>query len=211
MTVLRVDSMLARRLLTVVGVVVALAACQTTSFRSAWFDTSYNGGVLKKVVVIASDGTTSDSRVFEDVFVQRLNAAGVIGVPGYSTIPPGARGSEGPFSAAVAAIGADGVLMIRLLRVDTRTQVSTVMVPGPMWGPWGGFYGGPGWYPATNVTQFDIATVESNLYDARTKRLIWAATTETINPATIAREAPNFADLLITQFRAHGLVPPAPK
>ena len=211
MTVLRVDSMLARRLLMAVGVVVALAACQTTSFRSAWFDTSYDGGVLRKIVVIASDGTTSDSRVFEDVFVQRLNAAGVIGVPGYSTIPPGARGSEGPFSAAVAAIGADGVLMIRLLRVDTRTQVSTVMVPGPMWGPWGGFYGGPGWYPATNVTQFDIATVESNLYDARTKRLIWAATTETINPATIAREAPNFADLLIAQFRAHGLVPPAPK
>lgn len=199
------------RFLTIVTAAAVLAACQTTSFRSAWFDTSYGGGVLKKVVVIASDGTTSDSRVFEDIFVQRLNAAGVIGVPGYSTIPPGARGSEGPFAAAVAATGADGVLMIRLLRVDTRTQVSTVMVPGPMWGPWGGFYGGPGWTPATNVSQFDVATVESNLYDARTKRLIWAATTETINPAAIAREAPNFADLLIAQFRAHGLVPPTPK
>jgi hypothetical protein len=199
------------RTLTVAALAIVLSACQTTSFRAAWFDTSYTGGVLRKVVVIASDGTTADSRVFEDVFVQRLNAAGVVGVPGYSTIPPGARVSEGPFSAAVAATGADGVLMIRLLRVDTRTQVSTVMVPGPMWGPWGGFYGGPGWYPSTNVTQFDIATVESNLYDARTKRLIWAATTETVNPSTVTREAPNFADLLIAQFRAHGLVPPAPK
>jgi hypothetical protein len=76
-----------------------------------------------------------------------------------------------------------------------------------MWGPWGGFYGGPGMYPATDVTQFDIATVESNLYQVSTKRLIWAATTETINPTSVAKEAPNFADLLIEQFRARGLLP----
>lgn len=200
-----------RRFLTFAALALALSACQTTSFRSAWYDTSYNGGVLKRIVVIASDGTTSDSRVFEDIFVQKLNAAGVQGVPGYTTIPPGARGSEGPFAAAVAATGADGVLMIRLLRVDTKTQVSTVMMPGPMWGPWGGFYGGPGWYPTTDVTQYDIATVESNLYQVSTKRLIWAATTETMNPTSVASEAPVFADLLITQFRARGLVPPAPK
>jgi len=199
------------RFLTIAIAAVALSACQTTSFRSAWYDTSYNGGVLKRVVVIASDGTTSDSRVFEDIFVQKLTAAGVQGVPGYTTIPPGARGAEGPFAAAVAATGADGVLMIRLLRVDTKTQVSTVMMPGPMWGPWGGFYGGPGWYPATDVTQYDIATVESNLYQVSTKRLIWAATTETLNPTSVAKEAPVFADLLLEQFRARGLVPPAPK
>ena len=135
------------RLLTIAVAALLVTACQTTSIRSAWYDTSYNGGLLKKVVVIASDGTTADSRVFEDIFVQKLNAAGVTGVPGYSTIPPGARGTEGPFAAAVAATGADAVLMIRLLRVDTKTQVSTIMMPGPMWGPWGGFYGGPAWYP----------------------------------------------------------------
>jgi hypothetical protein len=199
--------MIAMHRLVLAAAVLLLSACQTTSFRSAWYDTNYDGGVLKKIVVIASDGTTSDSRVFEDIFVQKLSAAGTQGIPGYSTIPPGARGSEGPFAAAVAATGADGVLMIRLLRVDTRTQVSTVMVPGPMWGPWGGFYGGPGMYPATDVTQFDIATVESNLYQVSTKRLIWAATTETINPTSVAKEAPNFADLLIEQFRARGLLP----
>jgi hypothetical protein len=203
--------MIAMHRLVLAAAVLLLSACQTTSFRSAWYDTNYDGGVLKKIVVIASDGTTSDSRVFEDIFVQKLSAAGTQGIPGYSTIPPGARGSEGPFAAAVAATGADGVLMIRLLRVDTRTQVSTVMVPGPMWGPWGGFYGGPGMYPATDVTQFDIATVESNLYQVSTKRLIWAATTETINPTSVAKDAPNFADLLIAQFRARGLLPPASK
>ncbi len=199
-----------RRLVTLCAIAL-LAGCQTTSFKSAWYDTTYTGGVLKKVVVIANDGTTANSRVFEDIFVQKFNAAGVTGVPGYSTVPLETRAAEGPFATAVAATGADAVLMVRLLRVDTKTQVSTMMMPGPMWGPWGGYYGGPGWYPATDITQYDVATVESNLYDVRTKRLIWAATSDTINPTTVAKEAPNFADLLIAQFRARGLFPPAPK
>ena len=74
---------------------------------------------------------------------------------------------------------------------------------------YGGFYGGPGFYPVTDVSQYDVATVETNLYDARTRSLIWAGTTETINPSNVAKEAPGFADLLVTQFRARGLVPPA--
>ena len=199
------------RRLTSLCTVALLAACQTTTIKSAWYDTTYNGGVLKKAVVIASDGTTSDSRVFEDILVQKFSAAGVMAIPGYSTVPPTSRTAEGPFAAAVAATGADAVLMVRLLRIDTKTQVSTMMMPGPMWGPWGGFYGGPGWYPATDITQYDVATVESNLYDVRTKRLIWAATSDTINPRNVAQDAPNFADLLIAQFRARGLFPPTPK
>ncbi len=201
------------RTLALVGVALLLAACQSTTIRSAWYDTNYKGGVLRKVVVVASDGTTADSRVVEDIIVQKLVAAGVQGIPGYSTVPPDARRGEASFSAAVAAAGADAVLMVRLLRVDTKTQVSTMMVPGGGFGPYGGFYGGfyggPGFYPVTDVTQYDVASVETNLYDARTRNLIWAGTTETINPSNVGKEAPGFADLLITQFRARGLVPAA--
>lgn len=195
-----------------------LAGCQsTTSIQSAWYDSSYTGGALKKIVVVASDGTTSDSRVFEDVVVQKLNAAGVVGIPGYSTVPPDSRRSEGPFAEAVARTGADGVLIVRLLRMDTKTQVSTVMMPGPMMGPYGGFYGGvygggfagAGFYPSVNVSQYDVASVQVNLYDVATRRLLWAATTETVNPAEVAKAASKYADLLVEQFRARGLIPAA--
>lgn len=201
------------RTLALAGMTLLLAACQSTTIRSAWYDTNYRGGALRKVVVVASDGTTADSRVVEDIIVQKLVAAGVQGVPGYATVPPDARRGEASFSSAIAATGADAVLMVRLLRVDTKTQVSTMMVPGGGFGPYGGFYGGfyggPGFYPVTDVTQYDVASVETNLYDARTRNLIWAGTTETINPSDVGKQAPGFADLLITQFRARGLVPAA--
>jgi hypothetical protein len=197
---------------------LVLAACQTTSLQSAWYDTSYRGGPFRKIVVIASDGTTADSRVFEDIFVQKLQAAGVQAVPGYATVPPDARRQESTFAPAVAATGADGVILVRLLRVDTKTQVSTVMMPGPMVGPWGGFYGpgfygggfyGGGFYAVPDVTQYDVATVETNVYNVANKTLVWAATTQTVNPTTVAQEAPTYADLIIAQLRARNLLPVA--
>jgi len=190
-----------------------LTACQTTSLQSAWYDTSYKGGPFRKVVVIASDGTTADSRVFEDIFVQKLQAAGVQAIPGYTTVPPDARRTESTFAPAVAATGADGVILVRLLRIDTKTQVSTVMMPGPMVGPWGGYYGGGfyggGFYAAPEVTQYDVASVETNVYNVNTKSLVWAATTQTVNPTTVAKEAPGYADIIIAQLRARNLVPAA--
>ena len=203
------------RLLAALAAAVLIAGCQTTSIQSAWYDTSYKGGPFRKIVVIASDGTTSDSRVFEDIMVQRLQAAGVQAVPGYTTVPPDARRSEAPFAAAVAATGADGVILVRLVRVDTKTQVSTMMMPGPMIGPWGGFYGpgfyGGGFYAVPEVTQYDVASVETNVYAVATRTLVWAATTQTVNPTTVEKEAPGFADIIVGQLRARGLVPPAAK
>jgi len=153
--------------------------------------------------------------VFEDIMVQRLQAAGVQAVPGYTTVPPDARRSEAPFAAAVAATGADGVILVRLIRVDTKTQVSTMMMPGPMIGPWGGFYGpgfyGGGFYAVPEVTQYDVASVETNVYAVATRTLVWAATTQTVNPTTVEKEAPGFADIIVGQLRARGLVPPAAK
>lgn len=200
------------RSLIVFAALALLAGCQTTSIQSAWFDSSYKGGPFRKIVVIASDGTTADSRVFEDIMVQSLQAAGVAAIPGYTTVPPDARRAEAPFAAAVAATGADGVILVRLIRVDTKTQVSTMMMPGPMVGPWGGFYGGGfyggGFYAVPQVTQYEVASVETNVYAVASRTLVWAATTQTVDPRSIEKEAPNFANIVITQLRARGLLPP---
>ena len=205
------------RILAAAATAFVLAACQNqTTLQSAWYDTSYKGGPFKKFVVIASDGTTADSRVFEDIFVAKLQAAGVQAVPGYTTVPPDARRQESSFAPAVAATGADGVILVRLLRVETKTQVSTVMMPGPMMGPWGGFYGPGfygggfycgGFYAAPDVTQYDVASVETNVYNVANKSLVWAATTQTVNPTTVAQEAPVYADTIIGQLRQRNLLP----
>ncbi len=195
------------------ALVTLVAGCQTTSIQSAWYDTNFRGGPMRKIVVVGSVNSVADGRVFEDIFAEKLRAAGVEGIAGYTVIADETRGAEAQFATAVANTGAQGLLLVRLLRVDTRTQVSTTMVPGGMGWGWGGGWGGgwgspfgPSMVPVQQVNQYDLATVESKLYDVQTKQLVWAATTTTFNPTSVARETPRFADVIIGQLAQRGII-----
>jgi hypothetical protein len=198
-----------------------LAACASTTIQSAWFDPSFTGPPMKKIDVIGVGTNLTNRRVFEDIFAQKLRDAGVDGVAGYTVIPDEARATQQPFTDAVVRTGAQGLLVVRLLGVDTRTQVSTTMVPtGPMWGAgpgtwggagmWGGGWGGgafgPAMMPVTEVSQYDLATVEVTLFDVTTGRVVWTATTQTLNPSSVPQEAPGFATLIIAQLTARGII-----
>jgi hypothetical protein len=186
-----------------------VAGCQSTSIRSAWYDTNFSGGPMRKIVVVGSVDNIADGRVFEDIFAEQLRAAGVDGVAGHTVIANDARAGESEFAAAVAKSGAQGLLLVRLLRVDTRTQVSTTMVSGGMGWGWGGGWGspfGPTMVPVQQVSQYDLATVESKLFDVQTKQLVWAATTTTFNPTSVARETPGFASVIIGELAQRGII-----
>ena len=60
--------------------------------------------------------------------------------------------------------------------------------------------------PVQQVTQYDLATVESKLFDVQTKQLVWAATTTTFNPRSVARETPGFASVIIGQLAQRGII-----
>jgi len=197
-----------------IGLVALLfAGCASTSIQSAWFDPSFKGGPFKKIVVVGAGSNTTNRRTFEDIFVSKLRAAGVDAVQGYLVIPDDARAGENTFTAAIDRSGANAALLVRLLDVDTRTQVTTTMVPGPAmgpWGPWGGPWGGgfygPSWTAVPVVSQYELANVEAKLFDVPTRQLVWSATTQTFNPSGVARETPGFADVIIGQLRARGLI-----
>jgi hypothetical protein len=156
----------------------------------------------------------TNRRVFDDAFAQALKDAGVDAVPGYRFIDNPSTVTQEGFDAGVAKSAADGVLLVRLLGVDTRTQVTTTMVPartGATFGPrglgWSAW--GPMWYTVPDIQQFQIANVEATLFDVKSHQPIWSATTETMNPSSVAAETPGFAKLIIGQLSARGLIAPA--
>jgi hypothetical protein len=196
-------------LFALITLVTLVSGCQpSTSIRSAWFDTDFNGPPLRKIIVVGHTDNVSDGRVFEDIFSEKLRAAGVEGVAGHTVISDDARASDKLLEAAVVKSGAQGLLLVRLLSVDTRTRVSTTMVRGGMgWGM--GTMSGLGsstLVPVQHVSQYDLATVETKLLGVKTKQLVWAATTTTLNPGSVARETPAFADLIIGQLASRGII-----
>ncbi len=191
-----------------VAMAALLAGCQSTSIRSAWFDTDFAGPPMRKIVVVGSVDSVAGSRILEDVLVDRLRVAGVDAIAGRSARLDDPGLSEASFASTVVDTGAQGILFVVLLGVDTRTQVSTTMVSGGMgWGrgPWGS---GPTrtMVPVQQVRQYDLATVETKLFDVRTKQLVWAGTTTTFNPGSVARESPAFAELIIGELASRGVI-----
>jgi hypothetical protein len=205
--------MMSRLFQVVVSAVVAmlLSACASTTLQSAWFDTNYKGGAFREILVVGVGANIADRRVFEDIFSQKLTAAGTPGIPGYQFLADDARANEPGWNAGIAQSGADGLLLVRVLGIDTKTRVSTTMVPGPAYyGPYGGWWG-PSMVAVPEVSQYDLANVETNLFDVKTKRVVWAGTTQTYNPTTVAKETAGFADLIIGQLAARGLIAAASK
>ncbi len=164
----------------------------------------------EKVVVVGSVDTAAGNRILEDVLVERLRTAGVEAIAGRTVRLDDLSLPEAAFVSTVVDTGAQGILLVTLLGVDTRTQVSTTMVSGGQgWGrgPWGGPATRPmPMVPVQQVRQYDLATVETKLFDVRTRQLVWAATTTTFNPGSIGREAPAFVDLIIGQLASRNII-----
>jgi len=197
-----------------VGLLVV--GCASTTLQSTWVDPGYTGGPFKKFFVVGlSAREVTTRRVFEDIVVAKLQAAGAQAVPAWQSFGDEGRASEGQMEAAVAQSGADALIMTRLLGIDTRTNVSTAMVPGPMLGPgfgpgpgygygwWGGY---SGWYAVPQVTQYQVATAETTVFDVKTHKIVWSATSQTFNPRSVQQEAPGLADAVIADLKARGLI-----
>jgi hypothetical protein len=142
--------------------------------------------------------------VLEDVVAAQLVASGVEAVPAWQFLPNEGPADEGALTAAVTASRADGMLMVRLLGVDTQTTFWPPMGPGPRFG-WYGFYSG--WYAYPQVTQTQTAVVETTLFDVRSQRIVWSAVSETLNPSSAQKDAPGFADVILTALRKDGFLP----
>lgn len=196
------------RTLVVVALAWLAAGCASTTLQSTWRDPGYTGGAFKRIFVLAlSTRDVTARRVLEDVMVAKLAASGVEAVPAWQSLPNDGPVAESALTAAVTASRADGMLMVRLLGVDTQLTVWPAPIgPGPRFG-WYGAYSG--WYAYPQVTQTQTAVVETTFFDVRSQRIVWSATSETLNPTSVQRDAPEFADVILASLRKDGLLPPA--
>ena len=182
---------------------LVVAACASTTMKDSWVDPSVRVQPFSKVLVVAV-GEVTQQRIFEDVMVEKLRNVGVQGVQGYTLLPDG-RATEEQMNAAVTRSGADGLMLVRSKGVRTETEVRTTTMPGPMGPGWYGWYGS--WYGVPEVYQYRIATIETTVFDAYTKKLVWTGVTETFDPASFRRDAGRLADIIVGALASNKLTP----
>jgi hypothetical protein len=196
-----------------IATVTLIASCASTTLVNQWRASDYRGGPFGNLLVVGISEQKGIRRTFEDLFVIQLRKQGVAATPGYRQLPSTGKADEQTLLEAVRDSGADGVLMTRVVSIDTETRY----IPGyaGMW-PYPGFYGyyASAWayYEPPRVEQYKIVTLETNLWDMRTKSLVWSGTNRIFQPREIQREAVALVRVLVEALAQNGLIEsPAPK
>lgn len=166
---------------------LGLLGCASTTMVHTWTDPAYSGPPMKKVMIIGVAASDANRRIFEDTFRGELAREKVDAISSY-TVLPSSQLTEEDIKSKVRELGVDGVLISRV--VDQKTvetiypPTTTYMGGSPYWPDYyGGYYGyysnaysvytSPGY-----VTTTDYVYVETNLYDARTGKLVWTGLSE---------------------------------
>lgn len=164
------------------GAALLLPACSTTpQIQSVWKDPAYLAHP-HRIMVIGMANEPLQRRIFEDEYVKQLGAHGAVAIASHTFLPDVKQGDQAAVAKIVAEQGADTVLLTRIVSkrsVKTYTP-GTVYYHPVYYGMWRDYYhygydaiATPGY-----MTKSEYALMETNLYDARTEKLIWAAAYE---------------------------------
>ncbi len=190
------------------GAILA-TACASTQLNSVWKDPSYQARPAT-IMVIGMSKNPLNRRLFEDEFVLQLKARGTEAISSYTVLPDKQRDDQEAIAAKVKELGADTILITRLVSKKTvQTYVpGTVYYPPSNYGTWPDYYGygyrymySPGY-----IAEDEYAVIETNLYETRHDKLVWAASSETVMGDSYQNMIKSYIGIMVKAMAGNGLL-----
>lgn len=192
--------------------VVFLVSCAATQVVNVWMDDGFKGRKISKTLVIGVTPKEETRKLFEDTFSRKLKERNVDAVSSYTVLPQGSMADKETIVAKVKQLGADSVLVTKL--VDRKTV--RTYVPGQTYvAPAGPYYNYYGYYrtsyayahtPGYTIDD-DVALVETNLYDVSSEKLIWTAHSEVwTSDATTYELLQSYIGQMVSKLASSGLI-----
>jgi len=193
--------------------ILLLTGCASTELTNSWRDPEYTAR-LTSLVVVGVSKQASVRRVFEDAFAAQLRSKGIRAVPSYTLVPEDGPIEEERLRAAVESANTDGVIITRLVKIESKVSVTYAGPPGgPFYASYYyGFYTRAwiGYYEPPIVQQYDIVTSETTVFARDRAQPVWSGTTETFAPDDLAKETVDFAKVVMKDLEKVGLIQSAP-
>jgi len=153
------------------------ATAGKTKLTSSKFDTRYNGGQLKSVMVVALAKKPQNRKIFEDTFAKEFQNHGVKVVPSMEFVPKGKKLEKSLLKTEAEKLGIQFLFVIRLLGIEEKTEEIAVPVGGLGINLPGNRYN----MPTLGIKETRVR-LESRLYEFKSERLIWSGTSESLDP-----------------------------
>jgi len=174
-----------------------LTGCASLKVVETWHKPAAQTHTKLMILGIGSDETKR--KLFEDIVVDELRRQMITAVASHTILPDLDKTNRAGVVAAVHAAGCDAVLTTRVLVKGDGTVTQSL----PSGDALGYVYGAS---PQTTYGDFLKATLQANLYHAKTEELVWSATFKTFDadrPAKVSRELGKF---FFEALRKDGLI-----
>ena len=207
--------------LLLVGTVLLLTACATTSMVDTWRDPNYKGKAFRNFLVVGITKDPGVRRVFEDIFTAELRNRGLQATASYTVTPPDQPVTKDLLTEAVKKTGADAVVTTRVVNIQQQTSVTPGYVDTYGAGPGPYPYAYPYMYPqrdlytyygASQVIQpptvqtYEVATLETVLFDVADASMVWSGTSTTFETNQTVTVSKDLSKLIIQSLVKAGLI-----
>jgi hypothetical protein len=169
---------------------LASAACsQSMKLVRSSVDPAFVEGSVKSVFVVGVSTSPLMRKEYERIFVDALQSSKLKVTPGSELIPDIQAVDKDAVAAELKKMGVTHVLVTRVVdrRQVEQYHPPTYTTVGVGYGGYPGYYGGWGSYMSVGystmaspgyTTLHTVVSVESNLYDLATEKLVWTGLSE---------------------------------
>jgi hypothetical protein len=192
--------------------VALLAGCGTTRLTSVWKDPLYQVRPAKVLVVAISDKAVS-RRIMEDEFVAQMQRRGTEAIASYTLLGDQQQDDRAAIADKVKELGADSVLMARLVDKQTvRIYVPDMpYYPPTYYNTWPEYYGYRSLHTPGYIAEEQFSVLETNLYETSKDRLIWSALSDDEFRGSSQRELRGYVNVMVRNMAHYGLLNKKPR
>lgn len=190
-------------------------ACSTTKIIGSWKDAESNKSFSNIMVVGLTSNFLAQTSVEERMTYYLNSRGGVKAQVSRGIFDPDMKITEEVKEKVANKLGEqgfDGLLTVALVSIDENTNyvAGTRYQPYayPGYGNYWGYYGhySPMVYSQGYYTSNKIYTIEANLYDVSTEKLVWAARSETTDPSSLDKFSKEYSKKVVYQLNEEGML-----
>ena len=195
-----------KKLIVCLFVTIILASCSNTSMIKSWKDPE-KAHAYKHLMVIGISDSQQTRQLYEKHFTAEFLKKKIVVTPSYTLISSKQKMNRETVVAAIKDTDIDAVLVTYLVSADVEIKHRD--------SPLGGTYSGSAEgseISATIITNRgrsrseEIFVLKNDVYDARSKTLVWSVQTRTAGPESIDEVISDVTELLIERLMADGII-----
>jgi hypothetical protein len=182
-----------------------LAGCASKpSITEFWMDETFEVQPYGKILIIGAAEKITFRNLFEAELVKQLQSMGIDAVPSYEILPYNNMLTRELVISAVEKSGIDSVLITSLVDRKKKTVYYSLNGSNP-YGYYTGLYTAMGGVGRVDSYEIPILYLKTNLYDARSEKMIWSITSESEYKYNI-KSINSAITLIINKLREDGLI-----